>query len=218
MKTKLAAIMVGGSLAVAGLAVSQFSTAGASARTVPESARVATIDVFAIVDRVLMNQENQQAMMTLQNRVNEELNEIDERVRGLQARLNELPEESPERFQIIQEGQMILQQREELYNSAVEQLDAQRAELAADAYEQIHKAANELANGNGYTHVIATRGGPDNMDRRAINAVVQEITLRPMLAFPKSDDITERVMKHLGIDPDEEIETEMMDMAPPFGG
>ncbi len=218
MKTKLAAIMIGGSLAVAGLAVSQLSTAGASARTAPESARVATIDVFAIVDRVLMTEENQQAMMELQNRVNEELNEIDERVRGLQARLNELPEESPERFQIIQEGQMILQQREELYNNAVEQLDAQRAELAADAYEQIHKAANELANGNGYTHVIATRGGPDNMDRRAINAVVQEITLRPMLAFPQSDDITERVMRQLGIDPDEEIETEIMDIAPPFGG
>ncbi|MCC5785468.1 MAG: OmpH family outer membrane protein [Phycisphaerales bacterium] len=218
MKTKLAAIMVGGSLAVAGLAVSQFSTAGASARTAPESARVATLDVFAIVDRVLMNEENQQAMMGLQNRVNEELNEIDERVRGLQAQLNELPEESPERFQIIQEGQMILQQREELYNSAVEQLDAQRAELAADAYEQIHKAANELANNNGYTHVIATRGGPENIDRRAINAVVQEITLRPMLAFPKSDDITERVMKQLGIDPDAEVETEMMEMAPPFGG
>lgn len=218
MKTTLAAVMIGGTLAVAGLAVSQFSTAGASARTAPESARVATIDVFAIVDRMLLNEDNQEAMVALQNRVNEQLNEIDEEVRGLQARLNELPDGSPERNQIIQQGQQILQQREQLYNQAVEQIEAQRGELAADAYEQIHKAANELANGNGYTHVIATRGEPQNIDRRALNSVVQEITLRPILAFPKGDDITDRVMEKLGIDPDEEVESEMTDIAPPFGG
>ena len=85
------------------------------------------------------------------------------------------------------ELQNLQQSIQKFQQDAQVSLQRKQAELLQPAFDKIQKAIDEVAKANGYTHVFSM-GQP-------------EVGLSILLYARDEDNISDRVLKHLGIDP-----------------
>ena len=122
----------------------------------------------------------------------------------VQERMDTLSPDDPAYQEVGQEGQALLQEREQF----MQQANAAHAMLAAEHVERAYRELIDAVN------VVADRMQIDVVERfiptddsfeippgpQALNAAMLQIRLRALLRYPESSDITDEVLEELGLE------------------
>lgn len=198
------------SVIAAALAAGWLMHAGpASARTgsgvelalVHAEQRIATINTFAIVEKMVQSDRYKPAR-------DAQMKDFQARMTGARGELEALVKDITTAGQDTDQGKALIQQyqvRKREAEQLDEELQMKAAELStqqlAEAYRLVVETANAVAEKSGYTHVIATRGlATEPLQGSNLAAAVQQILARPMVRFPAGDDLTDVVAKELKVE------------------
>lgn len=166
--------------------------------------RIASCDVYLVAELLMRSDANQAIMRSEQLRIGTQLEPLETELRDMEARLRTLMEQpTPDpaaraemaRFQTKREDYVNL--RERLTRDF--ELTASRTNFAV--YQQVIEAARTVARARGYTHVFATRVGPDTSSPQTPVQLTMGMLARPIVVGPEADDLTVAVMTELKIDP-----------------
>lgn len=207
MKTNERVLVYGG-LAVAillGLAgrlpdagVSRAIAAG-SARSA-DAPRIATVDVLSLVERMIATDQYKSQRDAFEMEEAKKLQPLAEELKKMQDEAKDLKEES-DRFKAL--NKTFLEKNatfQQLRGDATAQLEAFNTRQVGEAYRLILDAATQMADSQGYTHVIASKAGPISLASKNIPGAVQEMLARPVVKGVAADDLTERLMKSLKLE------------------
>lgn len=169
------------------------AAAGASSRSAapPEAARIATCDVYQLVERMIDSDQYIPARNVEQERVKGLLSPFEADLEKMQKELQAADPKDP----AAQEKFKAFQTKREEYMAKRQQAADGYTDLVtgqfADAYTRIAAEARKTAESLGYTHVIAHKRG----DIRAHDPrqLVEEFLSRPITVAPDGTDITEQV-------------------------
>jgi outer membrane protein len=112
-------------------------------------------------------------------------NLISDRTRNMEQRERKGELTEAGRIIALNELKSLKTQREETQQQAEQELMSKRTELIRPIAQKLQKAMREVADKEGYTHVLNSADG-------TANSIV--------IVAPEGDDLTLRVMKHLGIE------------------
>lgn len=178
---------------------------------------IASIDVFALVDRALSTDDMAQARRDFEEESNAALGAIQQRFIELQNQLNNMAQDDPAGGQVFQQYQQVQRQLQQASQQASAEYQMLIAEQIAEAYRAIYSAVNELAGEHGYVYVFATRSDGELLQTDTITGITQEILARPLVTPPATTDLTEQVRVKLGYP--EEVAEDIEDVSPaPTGG
>ena len=183
----IAAGMVGGMLASPSGAAAQGAAANAPTR-------LATVDVFAVVERVWLSDTNMAARTALAEVTNKELEALNTKMSEMRTKAEGLGPDSPELKTLAEQFQQVqveAQQKQQQGNTEMERVSTLQL---GDAYQQVMLEAQKLAKELGYTHVLASKLGDLTFRSTTMNGALQELLARPVVVGTKDDDITERLM------------------------
>jgi len=192
-----------GALAVAGALVAH--PARATRAQEPAHGTVAFVDMYDLVDIVIMGDEKTKERTDFETRSQERISGLQEQLTRMQEQLGQLDPQSAEATDLYGQYQQLVQMYQQTQNSINQQYQEMLAGQIADAYSRIHDASNEIAAGGGYTFVLATRRGTDLVQTSTLTGVTQEILARPLVTTPGGADLTERVREHMGLPTMDEI-------------
>lgn len=194
--------LYGGVAAALLMSLASHQPAPASARQASggESAiRIATMDVYTVTERILQTPEFNDPLQSLVNGWQAKLGTIEQNLRDLSSKYQILPENDPERQNIAGQAKIKQQEYEEQRQTAAQEIETTRATQFSRAYQRARDGAATVANRQGYTHVIATRGGIERMNTTNVASTVQEILARPLIKGIPSDDITQAVLTEMNL-------------------
>jgi Skp family chaperone for outer membrane proteins len=164
-----------------------------------DNAKIATIDVLEVAERLFMSDRYLPARETL-------LKEKQGQIESLQASLQDLgqkiqaagqsPDSEAMRQQYQQQAQAFNQARD-LANNDLNSLSTQQF---SEAYRLVIDASGTIAKNQGYGYVFATRRGPVEFRSKELQGALQEVLARPVLTSPDGVDITSAVLKELKLD------------------
>lgn len=197
--SKLERVLVSSVLVVLGMvalrvwsASAEASAAGGVARSEPAPARIATCDVYEIMQALVESEKYKPIRQAGQEKARTELKEIAEQIRVLEQQLKSMDPKDEKGLEVFRE----FNSKKELFAERQVELDEFLGDQFVAAYEEVQKAADAVGEREGYTHVIATRRRgeklPNNMEQ-----VTQQVLSRPVLRSPATDDITDRVLAEL---------------------
>jgi hypothetical protein len=166
--------------------------AAGAARQEPAPAKIATCDVYAVMQVLVESDRYKPARVSEQDKARGQLKDIADQIKSLEGQLKSMDPKDEKTLQVFRD-----------YNAKKEQFQERQSELDeflgnqfVTAYEEVRKAADAVGEKLGYTHVIASRKANEkpstDMDR-----ITQQVLSRPMLRSPASDDITEAVLSEL---------------------
>jgi len=166
-------------------------------------ARVAAVDTLRVVRALMESSDLVEAREDLRDELSPQVQALQQRAQQLAAQLQNMEPDDPSLGQTRSQYQQVVQQFQQAAQQANSQLDSLSAEQALDAFRTVRDAVQELADELGYTHVFSAVARYEEMGAAGTSAATQEIIARQLLVWPADDDITERVMEHLGVeDPD----------------
>lgn len=165
-----------------------------------DAPRIASIDVLSVVERMVSSDKYKTPRMTNETEQADKLKPLADELNKIQTEAKDLKEDS-QRFkdmstQFVQKNQDFQRLRQEAAN----QVENYNTLQVAEAYRLVLDAANQLATTSGYTHVIASKSGPATIASTNIPGAVQEMLARPLIKGVAADDLTERLIKQLGLE------------------
>ncbi|MEI7656635.1 MAG: OmpH family outer membrane protein [Phycisphaerae bacterium] len=165
-----------------------------------DAPRIATVDVLSLVERMISTDQYKSQREAFETEEAKKLQPLAEELKKMQEEAKDLKEES-ERFKALNktflEKNSAFQQRR---SEATAQLETFNTRQVGEAYRLILDAATQLADGLGYTHVIASKSGAIALSSKNIPGAVQEMLARPVVKGVAADDLTERLMKSLKLE------------------
>lgn len=173
---------------------SEARAAGAAGRVEPASARVATCDVYEVMQSLVESDRYKPARTAGQEKAHKELREIAGQIGTLEQQLKSMDPKDEKALEVFRE----FNAKKEMFAERQKELDEFLGNQFVEAYELVRKAADAVAERDGYTHVLATRGREEKVSNN-MEQVTQQMLSRPVLRAPAADDITERVMNELGV-------------------
>jgi Skp family chaperone for outer membrane proteins len=193
-------------LLIAGAAVSwashsqePASSTPAAPSASPAATRLATCDIYKIAEK-LMKQEKysgplQASRQDAEKKLGPMLNELQALRDKIEAAGN--PQNSREDILSFQQKQQAFQQAQQQLERDIDRLAAQTNN---SAFVAVVEAAQVVANAKGYTHVFSTRpvdvgAGPETQLQFTLG-----ILAKPVVVYPKDDDITQAVMAEMKVD------------------
>lgn len=190
----LAALVIAAGMAGGMLAAPRGASAQASTPSAPTTSRIATVDVFAVVERVWLSDNNMAARTALAEVTNKELEALNARMAEMRTRAEQLGQDSPEIAALAQEFQKVqaeAQQKQQQGNTEMERVSTLQL---GDAYQQVMLEAQKLSKELGYSHVLASKLGDLTFRSTTMNGALQELLARPVVVGTPEDDITERLI------------------------
>lgn len=162
--------------------------------------RLATVDILGVTERLVDTEKYRSARDTHITSLNKGLDPLVAEMKDLLTRFQSLPAGSPDAEPLRQQlgdRQQRLQQSQAEARAQIEQFNTLQV---GEAYRIVLEAADSLGGQSGYSHVIATRSGATNIKSTNVPGAVQEILARPIIKGSAADDLTERLLKQLGLD------------------
>ena len=163
-------------------------------------ARIATVDVYRAMRAYMMRPEFDQARQEQNTKIQTREVELRTRIQANQQKMKILVAGDPE----LATTQSALEADSQAYRelSQTAQFEGQKlaVEQSTRAFMAVHRSATELASSRGYTHLMATSLGVDDMMTNGAPAaqstaqLIQELLARPVLLAPQGDDITDDLM------------------------
>lgn len=165
----------------------------------PEPAKIATIDILALIDKALMSERYYPARSAKATELNAALEPAGKELMEAEFPLQTTPRESPD-WQAKYEAWVPKKQAyDRLQNKLTADFDQFNTSQAVEAYRLVAEAAEAYAKANGYTHVISTRNTRELKSTQSAG-VVTEVNSRPIVFGPAAHDISDLIAKELGID------------------
>ncbi|HVU62820.1 MAG TPA: hypothetical protein VHC70_02495 [Phycisphaerales bacterium] len=194
----------------AGLRFGSVATASPRAATAPapapEAAKIATCDIYSLVQVMVAGDQYKPAQAIEQERIKarlapmeEELRTIDQKNTKLREELTGADSQDPTVKEKLKEYNASAQE----FESKLQPYNQLKGELAAgysafvvgqfyDAYQKVTAEAKRLATAGGYTYIIAQKKG-DMSGAREPNQLVEDFLARPVVMAPADADLTEAV-------------------------
>lgn len=157
-----------------------------------EPARVATVDGWGLVQRMLNTDEYLPAREANAQGWAEQLDVLQEDLKGLQDQVAGLSQSDPQRPVLAQQFQAKYQEFQTRGAQARQGFDQFSAGQAAEAFESVKRVATRIAQEQGYTHLLSRKTDAIT-STGSIATVTQEIMQRNVFMAPDADDITEAV-------------------------
>lgn len=209
-------------LSAGGGAIVGSSTLAAPARQPAVGAgmqpRIATIDMLAVVERLVLSDKYAPARDTLIRETNAGIEPVVAQMKDVEGKFAALKQDAPD-YQ--QQGQALqaeygqlqqqLQQTRDAGGQALERLNV--AQLS-EAYRLVLDAADGLASRLGYSHLIASRTGAPTFRSQDVTGIVQEMLARTILKTDPADDLTQRLIAELKL---EGVQVDAIRQAVPAG-
>lgn len=189
----LALALVGASRNLPGLA----SPAAATLTAAPDvpAARIATCDVYALVEKLVDTDAYTPARKSEEARITALLQPGEAELQRLQAELQAMNPQDATAQAAAQQKYQAFEAKRQAFNTQREQLAADYTKLVSsqfiDAYTRISAEAQRVARAQGYTHVIAHKSGA--MLAADPRRLVEDFLARPITAAPDGSDLTEAV-------------------------
>lgn len=192
----------GVALAVTGLAaLARPASATSSERVLLAEQRVATIDMFGLIERMIQSERYLPAREANNNALRAKLDGVQKELEAMQTSLQGADQAGATFQAEVQKFQQKYQEFQMAQGEAQGEADRFNTAQLVEAFRLITDTADAIAAQKGYTHVMATR--PKSVDIRAENlaGALQELIARPVLRAPESDDITTAVAETLSLPP-----------------
>lgn len=174
------------------------TTADAERATDASQSGIAYVDVFGLVDQLVMNPDETAARVEFEAQGQQALQAVQQRNAEIQQQVQANPED-PNAQQLIAEFQQNREQMQTIYQNYQYDLQVLIAGQISDAYKKVYAAAGEVASEAGVDFVFATRPGSDLIQIDSVTGVAQEILARPLITPPASVDLTAKVRAKLGL-------------------
>lgn len=186
------------------------STAAASpaapAPAAPDAAKIATCDIYSLVQTLIASDQYKPAQNIEQERIKARLAPIEEELRTIDLQNAKLREElsgADSKDAAVQEKLRTYNASAQAFESKLQPYNKLKSELADayaifvvgqfyDAHQRITAEAKRIATAAGYTHVIAQKEG-DMSGARDPQQLVEDFLARPIVMAPENSDITESV-------------------------
>ncbi len=208
MNRNTTAALIGALAIGVGIGIAGFAGSAQATRSVGiEAGNMASIDVFALIDRGLSTDAMQAERTEFETSMNASMEQLQQQLVAIQTQLGSMTADDPNAQSAYQEYQQL--QSAAQYQSQQASVGYQTliAQQIARAYTEIYAAANELAAESGYAFVFATRSDGELLQTDTINGITQEILARPLVTPPSATDITEQVRIKLGYPEEVELES-----------
>lgn len=179
--------LLGGMLVRQNAAVAQ---GGAETSVAAKPVRIATVDVFAVVERVWLGEQYISARTALADATNKEIDALNVKMDEMRTKAQALAKDSPELKALSDEFVKLQQEAQQKQNSGGDEMERLSTLQLAQAYQQVMTEAETLAKGMGYTHVIASKTGKLEFRSTTMNGALQELLARPIVISDSTDDLT----------------------------
>jgi hypothetical protein len=172
----------------------------------PEAAKIATCDVYSLVQVMIGSDKYKPAQAIEQERIKARLAPMEDELRNIDMANTKLREE----LNGADSKDAAVQEKLKAYNAGAQQFQAKlepynqlKGELAQgysafvvgqfyEAYQLVTTEAKRIAKEGGYTHVVAQKKG-DMTGAREPQQLVEDFLARPVIMSPAESDITEAV-------------------------
>jgi Skp family chaperone for outer membrane proteins len=205
MSRTIQTLTLGVALGAGALAAGTFAGRAEAERRAPVVDQgIAFVDVFGLVDQIVMGAEPTAARVAFESQTQQQAEALQARNQEIQ-RIAQANPEDPNLENLGAEFQQNNQLMQNLFQSYQEDLQTLIAGQIAAGYKQVYAAAEAVAAESGIDFVFATRPGSDLLQTDSITGVAQEILARPLIAPAASIDLTAKVRDKLGLpEPTEE--------------
>lgn len=192
-----------GALAVALLSATGVSfTPRAHARVDGGSAdpavKIAVVSLMKITDELMDSERFKPAREELDEQISKELIQpAVETLQELEKKIQDAGEQSPDAPKLRQEfmrarGVLAARQQE-----ASQRAEAKVGEQLKECFKLVRESAAAIAEKQGYTYVMSSMRPEDDFQTGPVQATIRDVLSRPVLAFPKTVDLTEEVREDL---------------------
>lgn len=177
------------------------------------SMKLATVDILKIVEKYVKSERYAPAREAFNKDLTAQLEKLRGELESLRTQIQSSPQNAPETQGLIQNFQQRGQEFDMERQKAMAASDEFNARQIAEAYRLVAEIVMTHAQQGGYTHVLASRGGPATLKSTNIAGTVQEMLARPLVKGVAADDLTKAVLDELKL-PDIDDEPAV---APPSG-
>jgi len=179
-----------------GLAFRDGNAALAQQNPAPAALRIATVDIYTVVDKLMQSPESKKAQDDLKSKWEPRLEALQNDLRKIDADLQALPQSDPRVQDVMKSGR----DKQAEYDKAAQDYEALNARQLVDAYTLVRDGANRLATAKGYTHVFVNRPPERPIDTKNLGNTLQEFFARPVIKSPPGDDLTRDVAAELKVE------------------
>jgi Skp family chaperone for outer membrane proteins len=158
--------------------------------------RIATVDVYTIVDKVMQSPDAKKAQEDLKSKWEPRLEALQNDLRKIEADLQALPQSDPRVQDVMKSGR----DKQAEYDKAAQDYESLNARQLVDAYTLVRDSANRLASARGYTHVLVNRPPERPIETKNLGNTLQEFFARPLIKSPAGDDLTRDVASELKVE------------------
>lgn len=159
--------------------------------------RLATVDILKVVEKFVKSDKYAPARDAFNRDLTTKLKTMAEALDALRGQIQASPQNAPETQGLMQNYQQRAQEFDQERQKAAQASDEFNAKQIAEAYRIVMAAIDDISTKGGYTHVLATRGGPAVLKATNIAGTVQEMLARPLLKGNPADDLTKAVSDEL---------------------
>jgi hypothetical protein len=171
----------------------------------PESARLATCDIYSLVERLVESDSYAPARNIEQERIKAKLSPMEDELKRIDAENAKLREEltgadpkdpnAQMKLKTYNTNQADFEAKIKPYNEQKGQLSEAYSALIVgqftEAYQKVIAEAKKIATDKGFTYVVAQKRG--EVQARNPQQLVEEFLARPVSVSPADTDITEAV-------------------------
>jgi len=176
------------------------SVANASPGLIADGARLGTVDVLAVVERLISSDKYKTDREANQNAAADKLKPLTEELTKMQEEAKELKEGSETLKALSRSFTEKSNTFQQVRGEITEGVESFNTSQVSEAYRLVTQAAISMADARGYTHLFASKSGSLTITSKNIPGAVQEILARPMLKSVGADDLTETLIKDMKLE------------------
>lgn len=205
MPRSIQTLTLGVALGAAAFAGATFiNSAEAERRVGVAESGMGFVDVFGVVDQLVMGDEPTAARAEFETQMQGQIEQIQARNAEIQRQVQE-GEVAEEQFnELANEFQQNQQTLQNAFQEYQVQMESMVAGQIAEAYKRVYEAARSVSGEKNVGFVFASRPDSELLQTQSITGVAQEILARPLIAPSDSIDLTPAVREKLGLPEPEE--------------
>jgi Skp family chaperone for outer membrane proteins len=167
----------------------------------PENVKLATIDVYLIIEKIMDKPELKKPREDLTNTWTQKGDAMQRELQQLEDKLKIMPKNAPDAQATIQQAEAKQADYQKLAQDRQTELEKLNSTQLIASYKQVRDAAAAVAGRMGYTHVMSNRSFDRPLLTQTLASTLQELLARPLVTGNAADDITNQVMTELKLTP-----------------
>lgn len=192
-------------IAIAGLILGLASTtfepaARATADGAEVELKIATCDLFKIVERLMESDRYAPAREEAMAAAEERIRPHQERLEEAQRRAQSTPQDDPLFRDIVRDFQRAQQEYQARAQELMREQEMFTTRQILECFRLVRSSTEEIAEQMGYTLVLQTRFKQDDDELQDMQSVVRAMLARPVAVSPDAIDITADVLFELRLD------------------